>query len=113
MAKRIAVILSVLAVVVYACSGNKKTAATAVADNKDAVLSGKAPDGKPYNILFIPVDDLNHWIAALGRNAQVKTPNMDRLAKSGVMFSAAQCAAPQLPWRPDRRSPKDLGGGAG
>ncbi len=94
MAKRIAIILSVLAVVIYACSGSKKTVATNTSDNNSTSLSGKAPNGKPYNVLFIPVDDLNHWIGAMGRNTQVKTPNLDKLAKSGVMFSAAQCAAP-------------------
>ncbi len=94
MTKRIVVILSVLAVVIYACSGSKKTVATGKSDNSSTSLTGKAPNGKPYNVLFIPVDDLNHWIAVMGRNAQVKTPNLDKLAKSGVMFSAAQCAAP-------------------
>jgi hypothetical protein len=27
------------------------------------------------NVLFIAVDDLNHWVAHLGRNKQVITPN--------------------------------------
>jgi arylsulfatase A-like enzyme len=49
--------------------------------------------GKP-NVLFIPVDDLNHWVGHLGRNKQTKTPNLDRLAKMGVTFTNAQCAAP-------------------
>jgi arylsulfatase A-like enzyme len=46
------------------------------------------------NVLFLPVDDLNHWIGHLGRNPQTKTPNLDRLAKMGVTFSNAHCAAP-------------------
>jgi arylsulfatase A-like enzyme len=46
------------------------------------------------NILCIAVDDLNHWVGHLGRNAQVKTPNIDRLAKRGVTFTRAYCAAP-------------------
>ena len=50
-------------------------------------------DEKP-NVLFIPVDDLNHWIGHLGRNPQGKTPNIDRLASSGVSFTRAYCAAP-------------------
>src|SRR3954451_9791760 len=51
------------------------------------------PAGKP-NILFIPVDDLNHWVHHLGRNKQVITPNIDRLAQRGVTFTRAYCAAP-------------------
>jgi arylsulfatase A-like enzyme len=46
------------------------------------------------NVLFIAVDDLNHWVGHLGRNSQVKTPNIDRLAKMGVTFTRAYCAAP-------------------
>jgi arylsulfatase A-like enzyme len=46
------------------------------------------------NVLFIAVDDLNHWVGHLGRNRQTKTPNLDRLAAMGVSFSNAHCAAP-------------------
>ena len=46
------------------------------------------------NVLFIAVDDLNHWVGHLGRNKQTKTPNLDRLAKMGVTFTRAYCAAP-------------------
>ncbi|MFT5857621.1 MAG: arylsulfatase A-like enzyme [Verrucomicrobiales bacterium] len=46
------------------------------------------------NVLFIPVDDLNHWVGHLGRNPQTVTPNIDRLAARGVSFSKAYCAAP-------------------
>jgi arylsulfatase A-like enzyme len=46
------------------------------------------------NILFIAVDDLNHWVGHLGRNPQVRTPNIDRLARKGVTFTRAYCAAP-------------------
>ena len=58
----------------------------------DAPLLG-AEAAKP-NILFIAIDDLNHWVGHLGRNKQTKTPNIDRLAAMGVSFSNAQCAAP-------------------
>ena len=46
------------------------------------------------NILFISVDDLNDWIGCLGGHPQTKTPNIDRLAASGVLFTNAHCAAP-------------------
>jgi hypothetical protein len=39
------------------------------------------------HVLFIAVDDLNHWVGPLGRNPQIKTPNIDRLAKMGVTFT--------------------------
>lgn len=46
------------------------------------------------NVLFIAIDDLNHWVHYLGRNPQVKTPNLDKLAARGVRFTHAYCAAP-------------------
>src|SRR4029078_9404763 len=51
------------------------------------------PANKP-NVLFIAVDDLNHWVGYLGRNPQTKTPNIDRLAARGVPFTRSYCAAP-------------------
>ncbi len=59
-----------------------------------AVLTACAPAVEKPNILFIPVDDLNHWVGHLGRNRQTITPNLDRLAARGVSFSRAYCAAP-------------------
>src|SRR5437899_11147324 len=52
-----------------------------------------APPERP-NVLFIVVDDLNDWVGFLGGHPQVKTPHMDRLAKRGVVFANAHCAAP-------------------
>lgn len=46
------------------------------------------------NVLMIAIDDLNHWVGHLGRHPQTKTPNIDRLAKSGVTFTRAYCTAP-------------------
>jgi arylsulfatase A-like enzyme len=56
--------------------------------------SSKPPQPTKPNVLFIAVDDLNHWVRHLGRNEQVMTPNIDRLAKRGVTFTRAYCAAP-------------------
>ena len=50
-------------------------------------------DSKP-NVLFIAVDDLNDWIGCLEGHPQASTPNMDRLAARGVLFSNAHCASP-------------------
>ena len=54
---------------------------------------GLADDCKP-NVLFISVDDLNDWVGCLGGHPQTKTPNLDRLAASGVLFTNAHCPAP-------------------
>lgn len=52
----------------------------------------KSPE-KP-NVLFISIDDLNDWSACLGNHPGVKTPNIDRLASKGILFSNAHCQAP-------------------
>src|SRR6187551_75939 len=58
-------------------------------------VSGAAPAAADRpNVLFIAVDDLNHWVGYLGRNPQTKTPNIDRLAARGVRFTRSYCAAP-------------------
>lgn len=46
------------------------------------------------NVLFISVDDLNDWIGCLKGHPQAHTPNIDRLAARGVLFTNAHCAAP-------------------
>lgn len=46
------------------------------------------------NVLFISVDDLNDWIGCLGGHPQARTPNIDRLAGSGMLFTNAHCPAP-------------------
>ncbi|MGB8169978.1 MAG: sulfatase [Chthoniobacteraceae bacterium] len=55
-------------------------------------VSAAAPPAKP-NILFIAIDDLRDWVHYLGYE-QVKTPNLDRLAARGVIFTHSYCAAP-------------------
>jgi choline-sulfatase len=49
---------------------------------------------KHPNVLFIAIDDLNDWIGCLGGHPDVKTPNLDRLARRGVLFTNAHCSAP-------------------
>ena len=46
------------------------------------------------NILFVAIDDLNDWVGCLGGHPQTLTPNLDRLARQGVLFTNAHCAAP-------------------
>ena len=51
-------------------------------------------DATKPNVLFIAIDDLNDWVGCLGGHPDVKTPNIDRLAKRGVLFTHAYCSAP-------------------
>lgn len=50
----------------------------------DAVKTGP-------NILFIEVDDLNYEYLSFNGSAIIKTPNVDKLAKTGVVFKNAVC----------------------
>ena len=53
-----------------------------------------ATGNEPPNVLLISIDDLNDWVGCLGGNTQASTPNIDRLAERGVLFSNAHCQAP-------------------
>jgi len=56
-------------------------------------FSGNSAANRP-NVLFMAIDDLNDWIGCLGGHPDVKTPNLDRLAERGVLFTNAHCSAP-------------------
>ena len=53
-----------------------------------------ADEKSPPNVLFISLDDLNDWVGCLGGHPQAHTPNLDRLASTGVLFTNAHCPAP-------------------
>lgn len=44
------------------------------------------------DILFIAIDDMNDWVGALGGHPQARTPNIDALAKQGMLFTNAHTA---------------------
>ncbi|MEX0320564.1 MAG: sulfatase [Puniceicoccaceae bacterium] len=48
----------------------------------------------PPNVLFIAIDDLNDWVGCLDGHPQVKTPNIDKLAERGTLFTNAHCQSP-------------------
>ena len=50
------------------------------------------PPEQKLNVVYIAVDDLNRWIGALG--GQAKTPNIDKLASQGMLFTNAHCVVP-------------------
>ena len=76
----------------------KLTAASAAAftlpDCAGASQGRVSKQGKRPNVLFIAIDDLNDWIGCLGGHPDVKTPNLDKLAQRGVLFTNAHCSAP-------------------
>lgn len=46
------------------------------------------------NVLMICVDDLNDWLGCMNGHPNSITPNMDKLASKGVLFTNAHCQAP-------------------
>lgn len=68
--------------------------ASVIADAPDWHSTSEVGISERPNVLFLAVDDLNDWIGCLGGHPQAKTPNIDRLAETGVLFEQAYCAAP-------------------
>lgn len=60
--------------------------------NEQAKTKKETP--KQPNILMISIDDLNGWLGCLDGHPNAKTPNIDRLAAKGVLFSNAHSQAP-------------------
>ncbi len=54
--------------------------------------TGKA-ESKP-NVLMICIDDLNDWIGCMGGHPSARTPNIDKLASRGMLFTQAHCQVP-------------------
>jgi len=46
------------------------------------------------NVLFLILDDMNDWLGCYGGHPDAKTPNIDRLARRGVLFTNAHCVSP-------------------
>ncbi|HEX4955408.1 MAG TPA: sulfatase [Thermoanaerobaculia bacterium] len=46
------------------------------------------------SVLFISIDDLNDWVGVLGGHPAAVTPNLDRLAAGGRLFTRAYCSGP-------------------
>ena len=55
-----------------------------------AVRGYAQSDGK-RDIVLIIVDDLNDWVGCLGGHPNAKSPNIDALARNGMLFSQAYC----------------------
>ncbi len=53
-------------------------------------ISSLRAAGAP-DVLFIAVDDMNDWISLLDPESPIKTPNLERLANRGMLFTRAYC----------------------
>ncbi len=81
-----------------------------------ALAQNNAPQHKPYNVLFIAVDDLKPMLGCYG-DSTVLSPHIDRLAEQGTVFESAYCqqavcapsrASVLTGWRPDKTQVWDL-----
>lgn len=59
-----------------------------------ALAAGELQAAEKPNILFIAIDDQNDWFGCLGGHPQAQTPNIDRLAGQGTLFTNAHCQSP-------------------
>jgi arylsulfatase A-like enzyme len=59
----------------------------------DLLATAPEPGSRP-NVLFIAIDDLNDWVGCMGAKTGIRTPNIDRLARQGTLFTRAYCSAP-------------------
>lgn len=53
---------------------------------------GRPTDGRPDILMFV-VDDMNDWISLLDPDSPIQTPNLERLAARGTLFTRAYCAS--------------------
>lgn len=63
-------------------------------NNKQPAAEAGIESAQPLNVLMISVDDLNDWIGVMGGHPNAKTPNIDQLAKQGMLFTNAHTSAP-------------------
>ena len=61
-----------------------------------------AAASKRPDVVFIIVDDLNDWLGCLKGHPDARSPDIDELAASGMLFRQAYCNSPQC--RPSRTS---------
>lgn len=61
---------------------------------KDKPTSETSSENTRPNIIFIAIDDLNDWVGCLEGHPQVKTPNIDKLAAGGTLFTNAHTQSP-------------------
>ena len=53
-------------------------------------FAAPASNGRP-NVLFLMTDEQHHRSLSITGNPHIQTPNMDRIAREGVLFTNATC----------------------
>jgi len=72
-----------------------KTAGMIAAGGVLSRFSVSAASGQSReNVLLIVVDDMAGWCGCMGGHPDARTPNIDRLAYRGLLFTNAHCASP-------------------
>jgi len=79
-------------------AGDKKEATPAEEISHSTTTSSATPTKKPLNIVLLYADDWSYKTLGAAGNSFVKTPNLDRLAKTGVMFSH-NCVTTSICWQ--------------
>ena len=51
-------------------------------------------DERRPNVLFVLTDDQGYWAMGCAGNPEIRTPNLDRLARTGIRFDNFFCASP-------------------
>ena len=86
------------ALLALACTGLASAAPAAVnapaQDSKPAVAADSPERDRPMNVVVFLVDDMGWADWTGGGSTYYETPNLDRLAKSGMTFSDAYAACP-------------------
>lgn len=59
-----------------------------------AVRCFSAPATKRPNVLFLMTDEQHHRALSMTGNPYIQTPNMDRIAREGALFTNATCVTP-------------------
>lgn len=73
----------------------KMTGIHSVANSENGqITSGQSSNQEQPNVIFIICDDLNDYQGIFGGHPQAITPNIDKLAASGVQFINAQSNVP-------------------
>ena len=75
----------------FATTGIRGLFLAAVLSAVPGLLLGQTAE-RP-DILFISIDDLNDWVSPLDGHPQARTPNMERLAERGLLFTNAHSPA--------------------
>src|SRR6266851_6393656 len=59
-----------------------------------ALSAQKKPAAAPPNIILIIAGDLGSWMLGCYGNKEIKTPNIDNLARAGMRFANNFCCTP-------------------